>query len=50
MTPLTPETLQERLKKLRQDRDQALANLNSILGAIQVLEQILVDLEKPDSP
>ena len=49
---VTKEALQARLAALQQGRDQALANYNAILGAIQLCQDLLGELnaaEKADN-
>jgi hypothetical protein len=45
---LTKEGLAERLKNLNQQREQLIGNINATVGAIQVLEQLLVELNKEE--
>jgi hypothetical protein len=49
---VSKEALQARLAALQQGRDQALANYNAILGAIQLCQDLLAELnaaEKADN-
>ena len=43
------ERIQAKLKELAQQKEQALAQLNAILGAEQALQQLL-ELEKKEEP
>lgn len=47
---LTEQTLEDRIRNLQTQREQALAVLHGCAGAIQVLQELLVDLKKPETP
>ena len=41
-------TLESRLERLKKDRDQTIANLNAIGGAIQTIEELIAERDKPE--
>lgn len=46
---MAAETIQKKLKTLDQQKEQALAQLNAILGAQQVLRELLEEARKEGS-
>ena len=49
---ITKEKLQERLDTYKSQREQLTANANALAGAIQILEQVLIEFDtpEPDAP
>ena len=45
---LSREKLEARKKELEANRVQLIGNLNAILGAIQILEELLLEKEESD--
>lgn len=41
--------IENKLRELNRQKEQAMANLNAVMGAIQVLQELLADAEKEDS-
>ena len=44
---VTLETLQKRLDDLKKSREQALANLNALAGAMQTVEELIAEMSAP---
>ena len=43
------EQIKEKLKALAEQREQMIANINAVMGAIQVLQELLADAEKEEN-
>lgn len=46
---ITKEYLQQELTRLQAQRDQTMANANALAGAVQIVENLLLVLEAPES-
>ncbi|MBQ7547880.1 MAG: hypothetical protein IJT41_13065 [Clostridia bacterium] len=44
------ETIRNKLRELDQQKEQAIAQLNAICGAQQVLQELLSEAEEEDKP
>jgi len=44
---ITREQLQARIAQLEADRDQTLARLNALIGALNVCKELLAEIDKP---
>ena len=49
MSVISVETLQKRLQELQAQREQGIAHINAVVGAIQVIEVLIRDSEKTDT-
>lgn len=46
---ITKEILAERIENLTAQREQLIANINAVNGAVGTLQQLIKDLEKEDA-
>jgi len=46
--PLTKESLEAKIKGLRDQQTQLIGNVNAVAGAIQLAEQLLIEISAPE--
>lgn len=46
---VSTENLKKRIKEIEKQKEQAIAHINALCGAEQVLQELLADAEKEDN-